>query len=275
MNYGITDQSYNEVVPVPIWGQTGISSITTNSQTTGSAYGSASVYGSSAYGYASGNRNTTTTTRVNPTYGITGVANVNRHVSSYNRVINIYAYDNKSASHDMVWKTNLVSDGTSSDFRAVAPYMFYSAWGRFGKNYNDKSTVRERDYMFQCWKQGVLSNRNITTYPTPSSTNCEDRCDISLVERLSNETIVVLRFYKNAQDYSISPYTCIEANGNQYQIISADHYELGTRFQTSGIAYLRLHFPAIPSYTSTINIVEYKNKKRTSSAWYWNGLKVR
>ncbi|MFZ4524355.1 MAG: hypothetical protein ACOYOE_02085 [Chlorobium sp.] len=42
VTYGITDESYVEKVPFPIWGQTGISSINTTSNTAGSAYGSAS-----------------------------------------------------------------------------------------------------------------------------------------------------------------------------------------------------------------------------------------
>lgn len=274
MNYAITDQSYNDVVPVPVWGPTGISSITTNSRTTGAVYGSATVLGSSAYGYASGNSNTTTSTYVNPTYGITGFSNVNRHVTSYNRVINIYAYDNKSSSHDLVWKTNLVSEGSSSNFRTVAPYMFYSAWGTLGKNYNDAIVVTEDDYLFKCWKQGVLANNNIAVFPKPSSTNCTGYCDVALIERLPKETNVVLRCHRSDCYYYISPYTCIEAFGKQYQIIRADNYNLGAKFRTSGDVYIRLHFPAIPSYVSSINIVEYKTKKMTSYNKVWNGLSL-
>ncbi|MCR5714803.1 MAG: hypothetical protein K6F98_07760 [Bacteroidales bacterium] len=286
MNYGIFDKSYNEDDPVPIWGRTGISSITTNSTTTASAYGSASananasafgstVYGSaSSYGSASGYSNTTTTTHVTPTYGITGIATINRHVNLYNRVINIYAYDNKSASHDMLWKTNLVSDGNSSDFRTVAPYMFYSAWGDLGKNTNEEYGVREGDYMFQCWKKGILSDSNITPYPRLSSTNCSDFCDVSLVERLPNETVVILQFSQNSI-YVIPPYTFIEANGTKYQITSIDGYRMGARAQSLGTAYMRLHFPAIPSSTSTFDIVMYNNKKLTRIGAYWRGLILR
>jgi hypothetical protein len=58
VNYGISDESYTETVPIPIWGQTGIASINTTSTTTGSAYGSAygsaTKIGNSVYGQGSG-----------------------------------------------------------------------------------------------------------------------------------------------------------------------------------------------------------------------------
>ena len=66
VTYEISDKSYTETVPVPIWGRTGISSISTTSRTLGTAFGAQSNY------------LTSTTTNVIPSYGITGYSSVDK-----------------------------------------------------------------------------------------------------------------------------------------------------------------------------------------------------
>ena len=282
MNYGITDQSYNEDVPVPIWGQTGVSSITTNSRTNSSSnsylngagtYSNGALFGSVS-GSTYGSRNTTTTTRVEPTYGITGVVSVNRHVDSYRRFINIYAYDNKADSHDLLWKTNLISDGSSSDFRNVASYIIYSSREGTAKSYSDDVAVMKNDYMFNCWKQGFFLNENVTVYPKASYDNV-DYCEVALVERLQNETIVVLDFHRENYYFFLSPYLCIDAEGKHYNVIQADNYKMGDKIVNYNRGYIRLHFPAIPSSINKISIVEYKDKKYSKHAWIWEDLLIK
>ncbi|GHU63707.1 hypothetical protein FACS1894123_07020 [Bacteroidia bacterium] len=146
VTYGISDESYTETIPMPIWGQTGISSIRTTSNTTtsaqgsvyGSSYGSASVagnsiYGStygSVYGSAKGNSTTSTTTNVTPSYGITGYTSFDRRVMQYRRVLNVYAYENKqTVESSMLWKTNMVSDGRSNNLREILPAMAFCGMG--------------------------------------------------------------------------------------------------------------------------------------------------
>lgn len=146
MHYEITNQSYSETVSVPVWGKTGISSITTNTYSTGSSntYANASVsaYGNSAYGsgssYTNGSSNTTSTTNVNYSYGISGYNNVQRHVENYLRIINLYAYDNKNTETPiMLWKSNIMSDGSSNDIRKIIPYMSYVAMEGVNNNTHD------------------------------------------------------------------------------------------------------------------------------------------
>jgi hypothetical protein len=283
LNYGISDESYIEAVPVPIWGQTGISSISTTSQTIGTSFGSASgsatrvgnsVYGS-ARGSSTGISTTTTTTNVTPSYGITGYSSVNRRVNLFRRVLNIYAYDNKQTSNPiMLWKTNLISDGSSRDLRVVLPYMAYLSWGRLGKSnggYED-FTVFENDYFFQCWKQGVLSNSNITTYPQYATTNRRrNYLQIAIVEKLANETIVVFKKSGCQRRYEIYPTIYIEANGQRYYVRSADGYRLGRKItKECGTRYITLHFDPIPANTNVINISESDGFRGGK----WNGLKI-
>lgn len=282
VNYGISDESYTETVPIPIWGQTGISSISTTSTTTGSAYGnaygSATRIGNSVYGSANssvyGNSTTNTTTRVNPSYGVTGYTSVDRRVSMYCRILNIYGYDNKqTASANMLWKTNLSSCGNSSDLRNILPYMAYAAWGNMGKSSggNEEYTTFLEDYYFRCWKQGVLFNDNLIGFPKYVSTNADNSMQIAIVEKLSAETIIVFRKSGCINWYSISPETYIEYNGHKYMLKNADGYELGKKIRNEcGTRYLRLHFQAIPSGAKTVNISE-----GTKNGWFWNGVSIR
>jgi hypothetical protein len=239
VNYGISDESYTETVPIPVWGQTGIAS-----------------------------------TRVNPTYGVTDYINVDRRVSMYCRVLNIYAYDNKRTSDaTMLWKINLASCGNSSDMRNVLPYMAYAAWGNMGKSTggNEEYTTFLDDYYFRCWKQGVLFNSNLIGFPQCTSTNADRTMQIAIVEKLSTETIVVFRKSGCPGWYSIAPTTYIEYNGQKYMVKSADGYELGKKIRNEcGTRYLRLHFQAVPSSAKSINISE-----GTKNGWVWNGLSIK
>lgn len=274
VNYGISDESYTETVPFPIWGQTGISSINTTSNTTGSAYGSATRIGNSVYGSVQGNSSTNTTTRVNPTYGITGYTSVDRRVRQYCRVLNVYSYDNKQTTEPtMLWKTNLLSCGSSSDFRKVLPYMAYTAWGKMGNSTdgNESYTTLEDDYFFRCWKQGILNQTNITTFPNVNQTNVSSYMQIAIVEKTNTETILVLRKSGCPSWYRIDPNTYIEYSGQKYFIKSVDNYTLGQKIRKEcGVRYLRLHFPSIPSNAKYINV-----KENVKDGWEWNGVSVR
>lgn len=133
LDYDITDESYVATRSIPIWGPTGISSITTTQTTTGnvsgygSSYGSASAYssGNSAYGYGSGSSygnvsgssTTRTTQNYNYNYGVTGYREKSYKIDIYRRVFNLYAYDNKIREGEpiMLWRTNVISDGYKND----------------------------------------------------------------------------------------------------------------------------------------------------------------
>lgn len=280
MNYSIADESYVETVPVPIWGKTGISSINTTSNTRSSAYGSAYSYGGYTSGSAYGNSTTNTQTNVNYNYGITGFHNVDRRVTQFGRAVNIYAFDNKSTSSEpiMLWKTNLYSEGSSSDFRKVMPYIMYISWGEFGKNTDgwNEYVVYENDYMYKCWKQGVLSNSNLTTFPNYQETNVSEDMRIAFVEKLQNETIICIRKTGCPGWYAFSPYTYLQYNGKRVKISYADNYELGSKIrQECGTRYIRLHFPANLNGVSLFDFVEYTNAKENVYGFVWKGIRTK
>ncbi|KAA6303677.1 MAG: hypothetical protein EZS26_000228 [Candidatus Ordinivivax streblomastigis] len=277
VNYSISDESYVETVPLPVWGRTGISSISTTSNTTGSVYGSALKIGNSVYGSAYANSTTNTTTNVTPSYGITGYTSVDRRVNRFRRVLNIYAYDNKQPSTPiMLWKTNLISDGNSSDLREIVPVMAYFAWGEMGKSSGQakKKSIYINDLFFHCWKLGTLSHAtNITLFPNCNSTNVSTNIKIAYVEKVSDKTMVILRKL-GCLDYRISPEMYIEYNGQKYRLRGGhnyNRYEIGKKIRNEcGIRYFLLEFPPIPSNANSINITE-----NIQNGMEWIGVKLK
>lgn len=128
--YAIGDpQTYQYTYSLPTWGQTGVSSSNT--------YGTVSSYG----GMATYSGITTYT----PTYGFTGSTT---HVGTntvYSRFLFLDAYDAptymKKNKMVQVWKTTVVSTGSSGDLRLVVPYMVAAMKPYLGTNTGQKITV--------------------------------------------------------------------------------------------------------------------------------------
>jgi hypothetical protein len=124
LTYGISDpQSQTHSYSAPVWGQTGYSGATTT--------GSYTSYGS---GYGSYSANTTLT----PTYGVTGYTPQIETVTTFSRWLMLAGYDANSLVKDkkmeQVWKTSVVSTGSSGDLRRVMPVMVTTSWPYWGKN---------------------------------------------------------------------------------------------------------------------------------------------
>jgi len=128
--YAIGDpRTYQYSYSLPTWGQTGVSS--SNTFGTVSSYGGMATYSG--------------TTTYTPTYGITGSTT---HVGTdtvYTRFLFLDAYDVATYVRDkkmsQVWKTSVVSTGSSGDLRLVFPYMVVAVKPYFGTNTGRKIKV--------------------------------------------------------------------------------------------------------------------------------------
>lgn len=128
--YAIGDpKTYQYTYSLPTWGQTGVSSSNT--------YGTVSSYGGMAT-YSG-------TTTYTPTYGVTGSTT---HVGTdtvYSRFLLLDAYDVptyiKEKKMAEVWKTSVVSTGSSGDLRLVVPYMVTAMKPYLGINTGRKIEV--------------------------------------------------------------------------------------------------------------------------------------
>lgn len=124
-------QSHTYTYSVPHWGQTGYSSATT--------YGTVQTYGN--YGTYSG------TTYYQPKYGITGYSTGVGEIVTYTRVLHLAAFDAQSVRAEStpaeVWRTTVVSTGTSGDLRQVFPYLVAAGRPYLGRATEGKAKVVE------------------------------------------------------------------------------------------------------------------------------------
>lgn len=116
LGYGIGDpQEHVFSYSVPVWGQTGVSSSNT--------FGSVQSYGNSAT-YSG-------TTTYTPSYGVVGATSGVGTFVTYTRFIRLDAYDlavyRESKKEKNVWRTDIVSTGSSGDLRRVFPVMIAAA----------------------------------------------------------------------------------------------------------------------------------------------------
>ena len=116
LDYGVGEPKEHTVVrSLPVWGQTGIASATTT--------GSISVYGNQAQLHAQ--------TNYTPQYGVTGYTTKVENYTTYAKFATLRAVDVAAfrATRNLteIWKTQIVSGGTSADLRQVFPVMVAAA----------------------------------------------------------------------------------------------------------------------------------------------------
>jgi hypothetical protein len=130
LGYSISEPKQHQYsYSIPTYGQTGVSSSNT--------YGTVNTYGNNA-NYAS-------TTTYTPTYGITGSTSHIGTSTTYTRTMQLTAFDvsNYSEDKDMtnLWKTSVISSGSSNDLRFIFPVLVAAAMPYIGTNTGRKIEV--------------------------------------------------------------------------------------------------------------------------------------
>jgi len=228
LQYGISDpKTYHEIIPIPIWDRTSIASSSTTTNSTSNSYGSASGNVSSSGGMTSGsvhgssstNNNSTSSTQYNYNYGITGIYNQNVNYTIYLRYCNIYAYDNKTKSNEMLWKTSISSNGSSGDLRETFPYLIFTGMDYYGINSGKMVKL--------CAKSNnsvnLLINTKIETNPyliySPKHSSNDNNTFITEVGFYSNATRIHFRTIGNyGLSLMVSKKTTLMVNGKEYII---------------------------------------------------------
>lgn len=131
--YGISNPYKSEYERnIPIYGQTGISSSTTNG--TINTSGINNIYGN----YTNLNSKINTQTTYTPTYGITGYSAIREIDINYLRYIRLEAIDLpnfiKDKKAEILWKTQITSFGSTNDLREVFPIMIVASENYIGTN---------------------------------------------------------------------------------------------------------------------------------------------
>lgn len=157
--YGIGDpQEHTFTYSVPIWGQAGVSSKTTSG--TANTFGSAYSWGNAAS--LSGTTRHSSTTTYTPAYGVIGATPLQGSFVTYTRYIFLDAYDFNfymtSNKEKRLWKTEIISAGSSDDLRLVFPVLIAASAPYLSENTGHKVEVQ----LYEDSKE-VLNIRGIST----------------------------------------------------------------------------------------------------------------
>lgn len=128
--YGIGDPKSAQVnVPIPVYGQTGVS----GAYTTGTSYGNS--YNAS--------------TTITPSYGITGVMNLTETDTTYQRWLRLSGMDPQSLRSPStpieMWKVEVKSEGFSGDLRYILPFMAYASKSYIGSSSGKQIEVTTKE----------------------------------------------------------------------------------------------------------------------------------
>lgn len=271
LQYGISDpQTYQENIPIPIWGRTSIasSSTTTNSTSNtyvnanGSAYSTGGVIAGSVYGSSSTTNNSTSSTQYNYNYGITDVYYQTVTSTEYYRYCNVYAYDNKTKSNDMLWKTCISSTGSNGDLRETLPYLIYTGMAFYGFNTGKKITLctKNNNSVNLLIDTDTKTTPHIIYRPNQSSSNTYSAV-VTAVRFHPNATRIYLRSFGNYGDFiQVSKKTALKVNEQEYIITGTNAVFSPNKlaFEKNGQVYdFYMDFPALrEDNIKTIRVVE-------------------
>lgn len=300
LDYAIVDKSYVGIVSTPVWGITGVRSVTTNSNTIGSAYGSGIVndYGNTVIADASayGNSATNTTQNYSYNHGITGYRQDSQEVSKFKRVANIYAYDNKirTGKPKLLWKTNLESEGRSNDLADVFCNLINAGLDYFGNATNGKRQVNvitpNPDAFFM--KNNFYLLDNVIVNPINFAKGITENLMLRAIILDHEYTTIMLYAIKRDFGYvladpilgekkikiQIPQYTYILYNGQKIPIEKAytdkDNLVGQTISFGQGIYPIWLNFPIELKKGDTFSIVAFKNKKEKDVLFEYRDLVV-
>ena len=276
LDYAITDRSYQAIVSKPVWGETGISSITTSTTTTENASGSANAYGygNSVHANATtqGSSTTNTTQNIEYNHGITGYRHETQQVENYYRVINVYAYDNKNreGEPEMLWKINAESDGYKNDLSYVYPLMVEALYEYVGKSSNGRKEKKIDDDNFEAlaMKEGKYLNDNTIINPINYNNTGYKGIELRRVVLDENNTQLIFLCKKgDIGSLKFTENTFVIYNGQRYKVQSITNSKnenmIDKKFGFSkDFKQISFSFPIKMNKGDKFDFVAYKTNKK-------------
>ncbi len=278
LDYGITNTSYVALRSIPVWGQTGISSITTETQSSGNLYSNANAYSFgnqvSVNEIANGSSVSESTSKIDYNYGISGYRNVSKNVKRYTRFINLYAYDNKQREGEpiMLWKVNGTSEGSSDDLTKVFPHMAGHLLTFIGANSDGFREIGSYsdDLFVENIKHKVFLADNMYLNPKYTSFNDKSIVEIISINSLENETILMICSLKKQIIFSSQTY--LLCNGKKVALKSVDNVKMDAYIRGPLMSYYYLHFPIRLSKGEKFDVISYKDQKEKNIRWGWHNI---
>ena len=235
IDYLITDFNYVETVPVPIRDVVG--KILTVDQSPDRSH---------------------TAVRSKDVYETVGYTSESKQVHKFRRVLNIYCYDNLDyeGDPDMLWKCNMVSDGSKNNLQIIIPALVYPVIGKAGQRVSIDSWLNEDvdwgGYIAFLYTMKDYLHASFPFYPV----SVEPEARINYVIR-NNGTLQVIVREVGPGKRVIAKDTYLSANGVDYPLTGADHIKVGgtNRFKEGETIFYVLKFQGVPADITSFDIV--------------------
>lgn len=266
LSYDIKDGSYVRTVSEPVWGRTGVRSVTANTYSFGTVYN---------YHYD---------------YGVVDYKQSQQMVNKFIRYIDLFVYElssNNKEEQKMVWKAYAKSEGSESVLSKVFPSMAFTTAGVIGHTNADFFVPWPFLYAGE-FSEGSFMNKTSTIFPpvdngevqTITFQSWTDNYLICKITKGEGGTGVLIKLRWNKGGYTwykLFKNTYITYNGEKYQCNYAydalggiiDLGKFKQVYNSSQFTYLILGFPAIPQDADVIDLISKMNQKR---AIVWKGI---
>lgn len=264
IDYCVTDHSYIEKIPIPI--RKAVGSVTTahvstdENQRTDSYDGrvdTKSVQSKTHQGNVYTTGDYTATVAHKTIYETVGYKTEERMVDEYRRILNIYVYDNvdNDGDPDMLWKCNMMSDGSRNNLNSIVPVMTYLNIFSPGKRLVEKKSWVNIDYGWGGYEAYTKVMRNYANAYFPMK-RLDDNTWAYYVTK-KGDALTVYITQRGPSKRKVTNDTYLVANGETYPISSVDHIKAGknVRIDKEEYLYYTLTFQGVPADVTTFDIV--------------------
>lgn len=264
IDYCITDHSYIERIPVPI--RKAVGSVTTahvstdktqRTETYDSQVNTQKIKTKTHYGnnYTSGDYSAVVAHRT--IYETVGYKTEEHQIDGYRRILNVYVYDNvdNDGDPDMLWKCNMMSDGSRNSLNSIVPVMTYLNIISPGKRLVEKKSWVNVDFGWGGYEAytNVMKDYTHAYFPVQ---NVEANTWAYFVTKKNNTLTLTVR-QTGPSKRKVTDDTYLVANGVSYPLASVNHIKTGrnVRVDKDEYLYFTMTFQGIPDDVTVFDIV--------------------
>lgn len=275
LSYDIKDASYMRTVSEPVWGKTGVRSVTATTNSLGTHYN---------YQYD---------------YGVIDYKQSQQLVNKFIRYIDLFAYElspNENENQTMVWKAYAKSEGSLNNLFTVFPCMALTLYKCIGITTDDDWTRLPTDFWaVSIFKQGKYNSKKRTYLPFVESgrkfttSYAKDKVGFYIwqIRQETDFTRIILQVVESKFKCVFYDNTFIKYKDQEFKWTDAyflnnqggrtRKFAMGKRnFVDSDEDFFYIDFPALPDDACVFDLISQKKKNKTSKEdIIWKGIHLR
>lgn len=277
IDYCVTDHSYIEMIPVPI--RKAVGSVTTThvhtdkqqrTETYDGKVDTKSIQSKTHSGnsYTSGDYGATVAHRT--IYDTVGYKTEEHEVVGFRRILNVYVYDNvdNDGEPDMLWKCNMMSDGSRNSLNSIVPVMTYLNLFAPGKKLVESKSWVNIDYGWAGYEAytNLMKDYAHAWFPVKK---VEDKTWVYFVKKTPRGLTVTVR-QDGPGKRVVTNETYLTADGVNYPVTAINHIKPGrkTRIEKDENFYFTMTFEGVPEDVEVFDLI-------CPEKFEWNNIVLR